>query len=980
MIPVYSRKFIFRWGLFLAVFLLLSSKPSPLPSVPAEPTAGNAGFLSTGFQNPAPTSVPVIPQVSLWATEQLPSTPGVQDIASALDAQGKIHLIWTAFDSDGTSYNLHLFYSARSPETGWVEPVEIYKESSPETFPFIDNLDIAIDGNGNPFTIYFENPTIFFAEASSSGAWTAPAPLPPTLCTDCYVSSPDLAVDTAGQLHLVWMKDGSVLYTTRPAGGEWSQVQQISAPDTHNQKPSLLVEPWGRVHAFWIEDKDVDHTLTTTVFNGPAWSQPTSLGLPAHSVYTYATAQDSKGGLYLVFKDSSRSNIKSSLFYLDCTPGGAWSALKEVPGVFNLGTDIFLAATGEGDLILVWGEQQVVYSTRPRGGSWSTPINIPESAFFGNTLLVSSQKQVILTWWADGLWAASADFSRVAQAVSAFQPVTPSGLPDFIVRSGASQVASPAVDGNIVVWQEMGATTRDLYASNVKTTHVFPVSTASGDQLLPAIDNELVVWEDHRDTTPRIYGRFLEQGDEFAVTADSSPQWQPDVSGKIVVFRDWRKTGTCGWGGSLFGTNLSCDWDIWSANLGNHEELLVDIARDTSASSPKISGNRIIWLSNDGKTVSIMGGLVTSKNLPQKLTPISSYSPLSLDGDILVFVDSRDSLNGVFAYNLRTGSVTPVALGTREEDPVISGTWVAWTDTRNGDKDIYAYNLATGQELPVCTAPGDQISPAISGDLLVWVDQRHFTTEIYGARLPSDGGAQTSQVVPAATPTAIPMPTDTPGPTPSPTFPAVLPAPVLLAPTDGALVTDLAPRLEFDFGDLLPEDWHYRVDFESDPTFPLTGCEEDALHYTCYASENLKPGVSYRWQVKWQDFNYRTSEAGSWVASPIWSFTISPSPAVAPPAPEILFPKDGSEVDLTEATALQWKPVEGAILYDLWVFWGLPDYPGANWANYLLREPTFNLLTFSNDIQSDCRWAVRAFNGSAWSAWSEVAKVWFKIK
>ena len=222
----------------------------------------------------------------------------------------------------------------------------------------------------------------------------------------------------------------------------------------------------------------------------------------------------------------------------------------------------------------------------------------------------------------------------------------PEGLPDFAVKSGPGERSSLALSGDTLVWQEKGPQDWDIYAGNVASGEIFLISTASGDQLLPAIDGDLVVWEDHRTELPRIYGRYLGRGGEFAVTAGSSPQWQPALSGKRLVFRDWRKTGTCGWGGdAIFGTALSCDWDVWAKDLDTGAEFPIDNSSETSAYYPKISGDRVVWhwSGNDEQAVSESR---FSTGTPQhKLVSYSVYPPVSFDGNILVYAASHEPLS-----------------------------------------------------------------------------------------------------------------------------------------------------------------------------------------------------------------------------------------------------------------------------------------------------------------------------------------------
>ena len=932
------------------------------------PTAGNAGFLSTGLQAPSPTQIPA--EAPLWSVEEMSYSPGAHKIVTAIDAQEMIHAAWSATDWGDIESFAYVFYATRLPDSTWSEPVEIYKSESSDSPLFIETLVLELDDNATPSVVFGLNSSIFITALGSAG-WLEPEVIPPTACQDCSLYSFDFSIDTANKSHLVWIQDGRVFYASRQAGADWSSPQSLSPSDDYSEHPALELDPQGKVHVIWISQKGGGRTLSYTIFDGQAWSQVQTIAQPAYRIFDYSLTQDGVGSLHLLLLDSSRSEGNSSFYSLDCPAGGEWTPLETTPFSALTGSGFHVRTSTTGDLMILWMEGQFLYySTRLSGQSWSLPVVIPDSSSFGDSILISSSNQVYVTWLFGGLWFASASFSELARSETASLPAVPEGLPDFAVKSGPGERSSLALSGDTLVWQEKGPQDWDIYAGNVTSGEIFLISTATGDQLLPAIEGDLVVWEDHRTEPPRIYGRYLGRGGEFAVTAGSSPQWQPDLSGKRLVFRDWRKTGTCGWGGdAIFGTALSCDWDVWAKDLDTGAEFPIDDSSETSAYYPKISGDRVVWHWSGNDEQAVSETRFSPGASQQKLVSYSGYPPISFDGNILVYAAWREPLSAVFAFDLRSGLEVPIAVGEGKADPAVSGSWVVWSDNRNGDYDIYAYDLSSGQELAVCTAPGDQLTPVVSGDLVAWVDKRNFLTEIYAARLPSAGEPQPAQIVPAPIPTPTPLPTETPAPIPTPAYPDELLSPVLLAPVDGAVVEGPAPLFEFDFGPY-PQAHNWRLAFESESAFNITSCEAEELHYRCYAAENLAPGVQYRWQVKWQDGDCEPEDLSCWVASPVWSFTVTAKDASTPAAPEIIFPTDGSEVTLNDESAFQWNPVAGAVLYEIYIKTGYPDDPEKAEYYFTTGESFYKTGRRDQLLNLETTWAVRLFNGSAWGPWS----------
>ena len=194
-------------------------------AVPEGPTAGNAGFLSTGLQAPSPTQIPA--EAPLWSVEEMPWTPDAHKIVTAIDSQEMIHAAWSATDWGDTKSFAYIFYATRLPNSTWSEPVEIYKSESSNSPLFIEILVLELDDNATPSVVFGLNSSIFITALGSVG-WLEPEVIPPTACQDCSLYSFDFMIDTANKSHLVWIQDGQVFYASRQAGADWSSPQSLS--------------------------------------------------------------------------------------------------------------------------------------------------------------------------------------------------------------------------------------------------------------------------------------------------------------------------------------------------------------------------------------------------------------------------------------------------------------------------------------------------------------------------------------------------------------------------------------------------------------------------------------------------------------------------------------------------------------------------------------------------------------------------------
>jgi len=88
-------------------------------------------------------------------------------------------------------------------------------------------------------------------------------------------------------------------------------------------------------------------------------------------------------------------------------------------------------------------------------------------------------------------------------------------------------------------------------------------------------------------------------------------------------------------------------------------------------------------------------------------------------GDIIVWLDGRDTGWGIYMYDLSTGQETRVTTyySANRNWPAIYGNIIAWE--QGGNPDVYMYDISTGQETLVST---DKSQPSIYGDKIAYTD------------------------------------------------------------------------------------------------------------------------------------------------------------------------------------------------------------------------------------------------------------------
>jgi hypothetical protein len=118
----------------------------------------------------------------------------------------------------------------------------------------------------------------------------------------------------------------------------------------------------------------------------------------------------------------------------------------------------------------------------------------------------------------------------------------PNGGDVFTINSNSGLYPFPRVSGNNAVWMDRSGLYPRIFAKNLLTGVVAPLSSPEGYAEQPAIDGDLVVWR--QNDAPAlggirsdIYGRYLSGGEAFKITdtPDIDEGW-PDVSGNLVIW------------------------------------------------------------------------------------------------------------------------------------------------------------------------------------------------------------------------------------------------------------------------------------------------------------------------------------------------------------------------------------------------------------------------------------------------------------
>ena len=151
----------------------------------------------------------------------------------------------------------------------------------------------------------------------------------------------------------------------------------------------------------------------------------------------------------------------------------------------------------------------------------------------------------------------------------------------------ADRQSSPAMDGDIVVWQDNRSGVVQIYRCDVSIEPYDPqpVSASGCEQSAPDVSGRFIVWAENRtepagqdDTGVDIYGYDLTSGQEWTICADAGEQSQPAVCGSLIAWQD----------------NAGGDYDIrvYDRQSGQTQTIA---GGSGDQCYPALSGRTVVW-------------------------------------------------------------------------------------------------------------------------------------------------------------------------------------------------------------------------------------------------------------------------------------------------------------------------------------------------------------------------------------------------
>lgn len=312
-----------------------------------------------------------VPEDVFGLSQSITTTPQV-----ALDAAGNAVAIGMRDGGGGNT----LVEAIERPAGGeWSEAVPLSDPEEEEP----TEARVAVDAAGNAVAVWgaWADPyAILAASRPAGGEWSQPEPLGGN---PFLGARPQLAMNAAGDAIATWdgFDDGEVVVAAvLPAGGEWSQPEKISAEMEEGRSGQVGIDAAGNAVAVWqLIDPGENVVRTASLPAGGEWSEPEDLSDAGDNASEPRIAVDATGNAVAAWSvsDSGESSVDAAVL----PAGGEWSEPEPLsePAEESATPDVAIDSNGA---VATWtasvGDDQVLRAAvRPAGGGeWTAPENV----------------------------------------------------------------------------------------------------------------------------------------------------------------------------------------------------------------------------------------------------------------------------------------------------------------------------------------------------------------------------------------------------------------------------------------------------------------------------------------------------------------------------------------------------------------------------------------------------------------------------
>jgi hypothetical protein len=410
----------------------------------------------------------------------------------AVDAAGNIYTVW----EDDTASNSNILFSRSTDGGATFSAPRNLSNSSGWSF----DPRLLVDSQGGINVVWVcdapGNHDIFFSR-STDGGGSFSAPL--NLSNDAADSlSPQLAVDTSGNISVVWENDSitfGVLFSHSTDGGATFSTPLDLATNTGGSfGAQLFVAPDGSIDVVWEDDSNSQSEISfsRSTDKGATFSTPKNLSSNPGFSFDAQIVVDASGNIDVVWADNTSGNY-DILFSRSTDEGANFSSPKNLSNSPGNSLNAQIGVDAKGGVYVVWQEnvpavfnnKDIFLATSSDGGAnFSTPTNLSNDT--GNStnpwIAVDGNGAINLSWQDTTSGFSSISFARSQDAGASFAT---QNLSNDAGPSSDAQVVADS-NGNLdVVWSDDTSGVNQILFSRFSSPQVTkhpPIANAGADQ------------------------------------------------------------------------------------------------------------------------------------------------------------------------------------------------------------------------------------------------------------------------------------------------------------------------------------------------------------------------------------------------------------------------------------------------------------------------------------------------------------------
>lgn len=211
--------------------------------------------------------------------------------------------------------------------------------------------------------------------------------------------NPSIAADSASGIYIVWNDttwgNCEIIYKySTNSGDAWSNLRRLTWNTGFSNMPDIAVDSAAGVHVVWEDDTPGNSEIfyKRSTDSGSTWSAPIRLTWNTGFSNYPIIAVDSGSGIHVVWRDYSPGNYE--IFYKNSTNGGiTWSAPKRLTWNTSPSMSPSIAVDSSDNIHVVWRDNlyfDINYRRSTDGGStWSSRIRLTWNAGLGLPSIVA---------------------------------------------------------------------------------------------------------------------------------------------------------------------------------------------------------------------------------------------------------------------------------------------------------------------------------------------------------------------------------------------------------------------------------------------------------------------------------------------------------------------------------------------------------------------------------------------------------------